>query len=84
TSALDPELISEVLDVIRNLRLNGMTMIMSTHQIGFASELADELVFLEDGNILETGPPMKMFSDADCQRTRDFCSKITELYGNSF
>jgi len=84
TSALDPELISEVLDVIRDLRLNGMTMIMSTHQIGFASELADELVFLENGSILETGPPKKMFSNADCERTREFCSKITELYGNSF
>ncbi len=84
TSALDPELISEVLDVIKNLRLNGMTMIMSTHQIGFACELADELLFLENGTILEGGPPMKMLSDAECQRTREFCSKITELYGNSF
>jgi polar amino acid transport system ATP-binding protein len=84
TSALDPELISEVLDVVKNLRLNGMTMIMSTHQIGFACELADELLFLENGTILEAGPPMKMLSDAECQRTREFCSKITELYGNSF
>jgi len=83
TSALDPELISEVLDVIRALRSNGMTMIMSTHHIGFASELADELIFLEDGSIVETGPPEKILYRAECARTREFCSKITEMYGNS-
>jgi len=83
TSALDPELISEVLDVIRTLRSNGMTMIMSTHHIGFASEVADELVFLEDGSIVEVGPPEKVLYRADYARTREFCSKITELYGNS-
>ncbi len=82
TSALDPELISEVLTVIKNLRKNGMTMIMSTHHIGFAKEVADEIVFLEDGNILETGPSEKIFSQAECERTREFCSKIVELYGN--
>ncbi|MBN2397003.1 MAG: amino acid ABC transporter ATP-binding protein [Deltaproteobacteria bacterium] len=83
TSALDPELISEVLDVIRALRADGMTMIMSTHQIGFASELADELLFLEDGVIAETGPAAKILYSADSARTREFCSKITELYGSS-
>ncbi len=83
TSALDPELISEVLDVIRTLRSNGMTMIMSTHHIGFASELADELIFLEDGSIIETGPPEKILYKAEFPRTREFCSKITEMYGNS-
>ncbi|HPQ42597.1 MAG TPA: amino acid ABC transporter ATP-binding protein [Syntrophales bacterium] len=84
TSALDPELISEVLDVIRTVRSDGMTMIMSTHQIGFASEMADEFVFLEDGTIVETGPPEKILLNAQYARTREFCSKITELYGNSF
>jgi polar amino acid transport system ATP-binding protein len=84
TSALDPELISEVLDVIRDVRSDGMTMIMSTHQIGFASEMADEFVFLEDGSIVETGPPEIILFKAQYARTREFCSKITELYGNSF
>jgi len=83
TSALDPELISEVLDVIRAVRSDGMTMIMSTHHIGFASELADELIFLEDGSIVETGPPEKILYRAEYPRTREFCSKITEMYGNS-
>jgi len=83
TSALDPELISEVLAVIKDLRANGMTMIMSTHQIGFAREMADEIVFLEDGNIVEVGTSEKIFSRAENQRTREFCSKIVELYGNS-
>lgn len=83
TSALDPELISEVLDVIRALRSNGMTMIMSTHQIGFAGELADELIFLEDGSIVEAGLPGKILFAAECPRTREFCSKITELYGSA-
>lgn len=82
TSALDPELISEVLSVIKSLRENGMTMIMSTHHIGFAREVADEIVFLEDGNILEVGTSDKIFTQADCERTREFCSKIVELYGN--
>ena len=83
TSALDPELISEVLDVIKDVRSAGMTMIMSTHQIGFASEMADEFVFLENGSIVETGPPEKILYKAQYARTREFCSKITELYGNS-
>ena len=83
TSALDPELISEVLAVIKDLRANGMTMIMSTHQIGFAREMADEIVFLEDGKILEMGTSEKIFFRAENQRTQEFCSKIIELYGNS-
>jgi len=83
TSALDPELITEVLAVIRNLRARGMTMVMSTHQIGFAREMADEIIFLEDGLILETGTSDKIFSCPKCERTKEFCSKIVELYGNS-
>jgi polar amino acid transport system ATP-binding protein len=80
TSALDPELIGEVLAVIRDLVANGMTMIMATHQIGFASGLADEMVFMEHGAIVEQGPPAKLLGDAECARTREFCAKITELY----
>lgn len=82
TSALDPELIGEVLSVIRDLVANGMTMIMATHQIGFSSALANEIVFMEDGQIIEQGPPSKIFCDAVCARTREFCAKITELYGD--
>jgi polar amino acid transport system ATP-binding protein len=83
TSALDPELIGEVLAVIRDLVANGMTMIMATHQIGFAAGLADEFVFMENGVIVEQGPPARLLSDARCARTREFCSKITELYADT-
>jgi polar amino acid transport system ATP-binding protein len=80
TSALDPELISEVLAVIRALGEDGMTMIIATHQIGFASDLANEIIFMEDGAIVETGPPAKILSQAECARTREFCAKLTSLY----
>ncbi|MHB9096374.1 MAG: amino acid ABC transporter ATP-binding protein [Syntrophales bacterium] len=83
TSALDPELIGEVHSVIRDLGNNGMTMIMATHQIGFASSLASEIVFMEDGRIIEKGTPDKIFCHAENVRTREFCSKITELYGET-
>ncbi len=83
TSALDPELIGEVHSVIRDLGANGMTMIMATHQIGFASSLASEIVFMEDGRIVEKGTPDKIFCHAENARTREFCSKITELYGET-
>jgi polar amino acid transport system ATP-binding protein len=81
TSALDPELIGEVLAVVRDLVANGMTMIMATHQIGFSRALANEIVFMVDGQIIEQGAPDRIFSDPVCARTREFCSKITELYG---
>ncbi len=81
TSALDPELIGEVLAVIKDLVANGMTMIMATHQIGFSSAFADEIIFMEEGQIVEQGPPSKILSNAECDRTRAFCSKIAELYG---
>jgi len=83
TSALDPELIGEVHSVIRDLGENGMTMIMATHQIGFASSLASEIIFMEDGRIVEKGPPDRIFRHAENLRTREFCSKITELYGET-
>ena len=81
TSALDPELIGEVHAVIKDLVANGMTMIMATHQIGFAAALADEMIFVEDGRIVESGPPSKVFSDVECPRTRSFCAKMSELSG---
>jgi len=84
TSALDPELITEVLAVIGDLRKNGMTMLMSTHQISFASEMADEFIFMEKGVIVETGPPQKILVNAECERTQQFCAKINEIYGTSF
>jgi polar amino acid transport system ATP-binding protein len=80
TSALDPELISEVLAVIRALGEEGMTMIIATHQIGFASDLAKEIIFMEDGAIAETGPPAKILSQAECARTREFCAKLISPY----
>jgi polar amino acid transport system ATP-binding protein len=83
TSALDPELIGEVLAVIKDLVTNGMTMLMATHQIGFAVALADEFIFMEHGVIVEQGPPAKLMSSAECARTREFCAKITDLLGDS-
>ncbi|MGV8080419.1 MAG: amino acid ABC transporter ATP-binding protein [Syntrophales bacterium] len=80
TSALDPELIGEVLAVIRDLGENGMTMLMATHQIAFAQALANEIVFMEDGLIVEAGPPEIIFGCAENERTREFCSKVMELY----
>lgn len=81
TSALDPELIGEVHAVIRDLGASGMTMIMATHQIGFARALAHEMIFMEDGRIVEQGPPDVILDEARCARTREFCSKIGELGG---
>jgi polar amino acid transport system ATP-binding protein len=83
TSALDPELIGEVLTVIKHLVANGMTMLMATHQIGFSSAFADEIIFMEDGLIVEQGPPSKILYRSECDRTREFCSKINELYGET-
>lgn len=76
TSALDPELIGEVHTVIQNLASGGMTMLLVTHEIGFAGSLANEIFFVEDGKIVEQGAPEKIFSYAECDRTREFCLKI--------
>ena len=82
TSALDPELIGEVLAVIRDLSQKGMTMLMATHQMGFARTLAQEIMFMEQGQIVEQGGPRELLSCSDDQqsRTLSFCSKINELY----
>lgn len=76
TSALDPELVGEVLDVLRQLRMDGMTMILATHEMGFARELADKVCFLDGGRILEEGPPDKIFTDPGQERTRNFLSRV--------
>ena len=81
TSALDPELIGEVLEVMRQLALEGMTMMVVTHEMGFAREVADRIVFLEKGSIVEEGSPHDLFYNPKHERTREFLWKITELYG---
>ena len=76
TSALDPELVGEVLDVLRQLRATGMTMVLATHEMGFARELADKVCFLHEGRILEEGPPEQLFRNPKEERTRAFLSRV--------
>jgi polar amino acid transport system ATP-binding protein len=83
TSALDPELIGEVHAVIRDLASGGMTMALVTHELGFAATLATEIIFMEDGLILEQGPPATILNCATHDRTREFCAKITNLHTGS-
>jgi len=72
TSALDPQLVKEVLDLMRELGNEGMTMVIVTHELGFAKEIADKIVFMQDGMVLEAGTPDKIFFDADNQCVKDF------------
>lgn len=81
TSALDPELIGEVLEVMVSLAKDGMTMLVVTHEMGFARSVSDEIIFMEEGDILEQGSPEDFFTRPQEQRTREFLSKISELYG---
>jgi polar amino acid transport system ATP-binding protein len=77
TSALDPELVSEVLDVIRSLAQSGMTLLIVTHEVGFAREVCDRFVFMENGRIVETGPSSRLtVEDAEHERTSRFLSKV--------
>ena len=76
TSALDPELVGEVLDVLRQLRTEGMTMVLATHEMGFARELADKVCFLDQGRILEEGPPDQLFTNPREERTREFLARV--------
>jgi glutamate transport system ATP-binding protein len=76
TSALDPEMINEVLDVMTGLAREGMTMLVVTHEMGFARQAADRVVFLDAGQIVETGPPAQFFDSPRTDRARDFLSKI--------
>ncbi|OYX42332.1 MAG: peptide ABC transporter ATP-binding protein [Rhodobacterales bacterium 32-67-9] len=76
TSALDPELVGEVLDVLRTLKAEGMTMILATHEMAFAREAADKVCFLDAGRIVEEGPPAEIFSNPREARTRAFLARI--------
>jgi polar amino acid transport system ATP-binding protein len=76
TSALDPELVGEVLDVMRGLARDGMTMIVVTHEIGFAREVCDQAIFMDEGVVVEQGPPAEVFSRPRHERTRAFLSKV--------
>ena len=81
TSALDPELIGEVLGVIADLSKAGMTMLMATHQIGFARHLTNEIIFMEAGRIIEQGSPEELLSEKSPSRALAFCTKLNELMG---
>ena len=76
TSALDPEMIREVLDVMRDLAKGGMTMVVVTHEMGFAREVCDRIVFIDEGKIVEEGPPAEFFANAKSPRAREFVDKI--------
>ncbi|MER5944447.1 amino acid ABC transporter ATP-binding protein [Streptomyces sp. NPDC001904] len=78
TAALDPELVGEVLDVVRDLKGEGMTMVLATHEMSFAREVADQVCFLEDGVVLEQGAPEAVFGDPRQERTRRFLRRIVE------
>ncbi|MFC7623451.1 amino acid ABC transporter ATP-binding protein [Microlunatus sp. GCM10028923] len=76
TSALDPELVGEVLALLRSLRDDGMTMVIATHEMDFARQVADKVCFLHDGRILEQGPPEQIFTEPREQRTREFLARM--------
>jgi polar amino acid transport system ATP-binding protein len=78
TSALDPELVGEVLGVIRDLAQSGMTMLIATHEMSFAREIADQVCFLDQGRILEQGPPERIFTEPVEARTQEFLHRIIE------
>jgi len=78
TSALDPELVAEVLNVIRELAASGMTMVIATHEMGFARDIADRICFLDEGRIIEEGPPRQVLTDPTQPRTRQFLQRIIE------
>jgi polar amino acid transport system ATP-binding protein len=78
TSALDPELVAEVLNVIRELASGGMTMVIATHEMGFARDIANRVCFLDGGRVLEEGPPEQIFRDPRQPRTRQFLQRIIE------
>jgi polar amino acid transport system ATP-binding protein len=78
TSALDPELVAEVLDVVRELAAGGMTMVIATHEMGFAREIANRVAFLDAGVVCEVGPPDRLFTDPSEPRTRQFLQRIIQ------
>ncbi len=76
TSALDPEMVGEVLDVMKRLALSGMTMVVVTHEMGFAREVGDRILFIDEGIVMEQGKPDEFFADPKNERTRSFLSKV--------
>ena len=76
TSALDPEMVGEVLDVMKELASEGMTMIVVTHEMGFAREVADEILFMSEGRIIERGIPQQIFENPENERTKNFIDKV--------
>jgi polar amino acid transport system ATP-binding protein len=76
TSALDPEMVGEVLGVMKQLAIEGMTMVIVSHEMGFAREVGDRILFMDEGQILEEGPPDQLFNAPQNARTRDFLSKV--------
>ena len=76
TSALDPEMVNEVLDLMRDLAKAGMTMVVVTHEMGFAREVADRVIFMDGGQILESNTPEKLFDHPQNPRLKDFLSKV--------
>ena len=76
TSALDPEMVGEVLDVMKNLAKSGMTMVVVTHEMGFAKEVGTRVLFMDEGNILESGTPQEVFENPTQERTKTFLSKV--------
>jgi polar amino acid transport system ATP-binding protein len=78
TSALDPELVGEVLGMIRELKTDGMTMVLATHEMGFAREVADQVCFLDGGRVVEAGPPAQVLGEPTQPRTRQFLRRIIE------
>ena len=76
TSALDPEMVGEVLAVMQELAQSGMTMVIVTHEMGFAREVADRVIFMADGVVVEDGTPEQVFEQTQEQRTKDFLSKV--------
>ena len=76
TSALDPEMVGEVLGVMKELATEGMTMVVVTHEMGFAREVGSKLLFMDEGKILEQGDPRAIFQDPQHPRTREFLSKV--------
>ena len=76
TSALDPEMVGEVLDVMKQLAQSGMTMVCVTHEMGFAREVADRVLFMDEGRIVEEGTPDQIFNSPQQQRTKDFLNKV--------
>ncbi len=76
TSALDPEMVGEVLDLMKDLAKEGMTMVIVTHEMAFAKEVGNRLLFMDSGQVLEAGSPEEIFSNPKCHRTKDFLSKV--------